>query len=451
MASPSRADRPRRRPIPTRRGIATAAGIAVVAALAPLLPVLGAVWPILAILLLLALVYEATAGVGSAAAKVALKRSVSELDHVGRQGRFRIDLTNESSRPLSVTVRATLPPYLEGRDVIWETRLAPGESQPREVDYVCLRRGRHQLPAVGVRIARPGGLLAFQGRSGERDFVTVGPGRPGGETAWLLARAGMLEQLTERRVRRLGSSWEFDSMREYVVGDELRRMDWKASARRHRPMVRVHRSERNADVILALDCGRLMGSLIDGASKLDLTMTPVLDLAAVALRRRDQVGLLLFDASPRAFVPPRAGSVQLRLMTEALSRVAPGTEPTSYLGAIQYLEAHHRKRSLIVIFTDFTDELSARDMIDGLVALARRHVLLFVAVGDPNIERIFRDDDPREAALFQKAVAGKLLLERRQTLALLEQRGVACVDAEPKRLTGRLLRRYLEVRLKGVM
>jgi uncharacterized protein (DUF58 family) len=283
------------------------------------------------------------------------------------------------------------------------------------------------------------------------DRVVVTPGRPARETEWLLTRVALLDQVGQRTIRRLGAAQEFESLREYVVGDELRHIDWKASARRFRPFVRQYQTERSAEVILALDCGRLMGSLISGVRKLDLTMTPVLDLAAVALRRQARVGLVGFDSEPRVFLPPRAGLDKLRAMTVALGKLPPCKAPTSFLRMVRYLDAHHRKRSLVLIFTDFTDELSAEEMIAGLASLIRKHVLIFVAVGDPHLEQLFeaKGRDPR--ALFEKSVAGKLLAERRRTLARIERMGVRTIAANPQTLLGALIRRYLEVQLRGVV
>lgn len=228
-------------------------------------------------------------------------------------------------------------------------------------------------------------------------------------------------------------------------------MDWKASARRLKPLVRLFEAERNAEVILALDCGRLMGGLVNGICKLDLAMTPVLDLAAVALRRRERLGFLAFDSEPRAFVPARPGLPQLREILTAMARLPAGVNPTSYLRAVRYLEARHRKRALIVFFTDFTDELSAQEMYRSLVALTRRHILIFVGVGDPHLEEIHERSGNDVRSVFEKAVAGDLLLERRRVMAQLARSGVFTLDGEPSQLSGPLISKYLEVRLRGAL
>ncbi|RMG15826.1 MAG: DUF58 domain-containing protein [Planctomycetota bacterium] len=438
-----------RRAVPTRRLLWALASCLLLSLPVPLIPPVGWLWwsALAALGLLLGVDFLTR----PPRASVLVERRLAPAYHVGRRGRYALALRNASPRTLRVELREVLPAELEGDGCSLELLLAPGEEQVREVEFVGLSRGAHPPPPLGLRVSSPAGLLAYQELRTLPGEVLVLPGRPAGETEWLLAQAATIDELGQRRVRQRGAEREFESLREYVVGDEVRKIDWKASARRRRPLVRLFETERNAELLLAVDTGRLMGSLIDGVPKLDLALTPVLDLAAVALRRGERVGLLAFDSQARCFVPPRGGLQQLGTLLEACARLPRPREPTSYLRAVRYLEAHHRKRCLLLVFTDFTDELSAQEMHASLAALTRRHVLVFVGVGDPHLARIADAPAtvPREA--FQRAVAAQLLEERRRVLAGMERLGVLTVDAEPARLSGPLIRRYLDVRLRGLV
>ncbi|MBI2565755.1 MAG: DUF58 domain-containing protein [Candidatus Schekmanbacteria bacterium] len=380
---------------------------------------------------------------------VTVRRRLERLYYVGRESQYAVIVRNESDAILSVSVRDVASAALRTAGLDAACVLAPGAERAFAVSFVGLDRGAHALAPAGVRVQHPWGLLAFQDVLATGETVTIAPGRPPRETAWLLAHVATLSETGDRRTRQRGSDQELESLREYVAGDEIRKIDWKASARRNRPQLRQYQAERAAELMIALDCGRLMGNLIDGVSKLDLAMTPVLDLAAVALRRHERVGLLVFDSRPRVYLPPRGGVAHLHEIVVALAELAAENEPTSYLRAVRHLEAKHRKRCLVICLTDFTDELSAGEMYASLAALTRRHVLLFAAVSDPHLEAIFADEATDEKSLFERAVAGQLLLERRRTLARLERLGVLTVDAEPQRLSGPLLRRYLEARRGG--
>ena len=439
----------RRVPVPTRRLLRAGVYLLGISLLVPLAPGLGIVL-ILGLLLVVILLGLELLG-RPASHSVVVSREVPRLHHVGREGRYGICVRNDGATSLEVAVREVPPAGVECP--IQERRriLARSEEWSFEVDFTPLERGDLKLLPLGLRVGYGSALLAWQGVVDLQDKLAVAPGRPAGETAWLLSRASLVEETGEQKGRRTQASWEFESLREYVIGDEVRRIDWKASARRCQPMVRQYQVEHNAEVILALDCGRLMGHLIHGIAKLDLAMTPVLDLAAVALRRGDRVGLLAFDSRPRVYLLPRAGLGQLEAMTRSLASLPRGRDPTSYLRAVAHLEARQRKRCLLLVFTDFTDQLSAREMYANLAALCRRHLMVLVGVSDPHLEEIFSSEDQDSASVFERSVAGQLLLERRQTLAQVERLGAFTLDAEPRRLTGPLIRKYLQARLGGLL
>ncbi len=375
-----------------------------------------------------------------------VERALPALTHVGRTTTVDLVLANTTGASLRVDVRMPWPLGIDAAELRTELRVAAGGEARIPVACVPLRRGRVLLPPIGVGVFGPLGLLEHRSLRAREDSLRVAPGRPAGEVAALRARATSLQDAGMRRTPRRGSEWEFESLRDYVVGDEVRHLDWKASARRCRPVVRLFQEERNAELIVALDCGRLMNTTIDGVRKLDLAMTPLLDVAAVALRRGERVGLLAFDKRVRAYLPPGAGMPRLAAMTAALADLEDDDEPTSHLRAVSHLEERQRRRCLVVVFTDFTDELSARDMYASLAALARRHTLVFVGVGDPYLEAAQAAPATDARAAYQRAVAVRLALERQRTLQRLERLGVHALDAEPRRLSAPLLARYFAVR-----
>jgi len=381
--------------------------------------------------------------------QVRISRELPAMPVLGRKDRYLLRIENRASRPLRLHVREVLPPSFDGASVDRIRVLPAGETWTLEMAFVSLERGRVTLPPTGLVISRLHDILAWRVEGPAGDEITVQPGRPAGELKMLLSHFQSLMEVGDRQIPRSGSDWEFDCMREYVPGDDLRRIDWKASARRQRPMTRQFREERNSEILLALDCGRLMGTVVDGIRKLDLAMTPLLDLAAIALRRGEKVGLLAFDDKPRVHLAPRSGMAWLGRIRSALGGLPGGERPTSFLRAVNELEARHRKRALVVVFTDFTDEISASEVFRSLAALERRHELVFVGVADPGLDRIFVDPDRNENSLFQRAVAGSLLGERRRTLGEISRLGIHAIDAEPARLTAPLIGTYLQIKFSG--
>jgi len=365
---------------------------------------------------------------------------------VGRESTYILRLKNRSARRLQIEIREVLPASFKPNQFEARLTLAPGAREEIPVMFLPLERGAFDLTEVTLRLSAPRGLLAWQEAPSRRDELLILPGRPKAETRLLLTRTAVLQEPGRQLLRRRGQDREFESLRDYVVGDDLRSVDWKASARRQRPQVRQFQTERNSEILLAVDCGRLMGNLVHGVTKLDLAIVPVLDLAAVAVQNGERVGLLTFDSEVLGFVPPRGGLRQLGNLTDHLAQLETSFRQTNYSRAIQHLEAHHKKRAVIVIFTDFTDEYSSRELQAVLAALARRHVILFVAVGDQHLEEVLAEEPRQIAAVYQKAAAAELLGERRRVVESLQRMGVLAVDADPLHLSAPLIGRYLEAR-----
>jgi len=267
----------------------------------------------------------------------------------------------------------------------------------------------------------------------------------------LLARAGRLEAIGLRRERLRGSAWEFESLREYAFGDDTRLIDWKATARRRKTIVRNQESERNQTVLLLVDHGRLMNAEVDGILKLDHAVSGALLLAHVALTRGDRVGLCTFSSAVHAWVPPRAHRPHLQVIGETLYDLRGDFTETDHGRCLRLLAARHSKRALLIVLTDFVDADTAADMVAHLHRAARRHLVLFVALNDPLLAVAARSRPATRFAGFRKSAAIELLRERRQVLQGLRQRGIHVLDVEPSHLAPPLINRYLEVACRGLL
>jgi uncharacterized protein (DUF58 family) len=267
----------------------------------------------------------------------------------------------------------------------------------------------------------------------------------------LLARANRLEAIGVRKVRLRGGAWEFESLRDYVAGDDVRLLDWKATARRRKPIVRNQEAERNQTVLLLVDCGRLMNAEVEGGAKLDHAVNTALILAHVALARGDRVGLCTFSHTVHAWVSPRAHVNQNRLIAEALYDLRGNFRETDHGLCLRLLAARHPKRALLVVLTDFVDAQRAAEMVAHLTVAARRHLVLFTALRDPFLERAARARPRTPLEGFRKAAGVDLVRERREVLEQLRQAGIHVLDVEPTGVTPPLINRYLEITFRGLL
>jgi uncharacterized protein (DUF58 family) len=324
-----------------------------------------------------------------------------------------------------------------GGEARWHYRLKP------------LKRGLFIWGPIQLRYRSLLGLWERQKTVPAAEEVRVYPNLASLYRYHLLARADRLAPLGIRRLRLRGSAWEFESLRDYARGDDVRLIDWKATARRRKFIVRNQEAERNQTVLLLIDSGRLMTAEVEGVAKLDHAVNTALTLAHVALSRGDRVGLCTFSHRVHAWVLPRAHLAQMRLITDALYDIRGDFTESDHGRCLRLLATRHRKRALLVVLTDFVDAETAGEMIAHLQRAARRHLVLLAALRDPFLGRAARERPGSPFEGFRKAAATELLNERRLVLERLRQMGAHVLDVDPGGLTPPLINRYLQITFRG--
>lgn len=360
-------------------------------------------------------------------------------------------LANRSGVPLQVRIRDGIPPPLRV-DTTELSGTVPPEGDARWTYTIRpVARGRFVWEETVVRYRS---LLGFWER--QRTFPASGEGRVYPNLTelhrfHLLAKADHLHSMGVRPVLARGGAWEFESLREYVTGDDVRQIDWKATARRRKLIVRNRQVERHQTLVLLLDSGRLMTAEVDGAAKLDHALNAALVLSHIALSRGDLVGLCTFSSKVHAWVPPRPRLAQSRLLMETVYDLRGDFTETDHGRCLRFVKSRFPKRALLIVLTDFVDATTAADMVVNLEMAARRHLVLFIAVKDPFLSRAARSRPVQPLDAYRKATAVELLHERREVLGRLRQSGIHVLDAEPRELTPPLINRYLEITARGLL
>lgn len=242
-----------------------------------------------------------------------------------------------------------------------------------------------------------------------------------------------------------GEGSEFDALRKYVQGLDTRFIDWKASAKHRSLLWREHRVERNHNVILAIDSGRLMSEPIDEYTRLDHAINAGLMVGYVSLRAGDNVGLLTFDSEVRTFIPPLKGVSSAQILAKHLAPVTYSADEANYTLAITELGTRVKRRSVIIVLTEFIDTIGAELLIENLGRLAKRHLIVFVTLRDPFLKKS-QETLPRDIVEVGKTtLAFELESERRLVFKELQRLGVFVVDALPENLSLELINTYLEI------
>ncbi len=254
-----------------------------------------------------------------------------------------------------------------------------------------------------------------------------------------------------RRMRMRGAGTEFESLRDYGEGDAFRSIDWKATARRGKVMVVQREVERSQDVVILLDCGRLMTARIGDQRKLDYAVTAALSLASIASLASDRVGVVAFARDILIARSPRSTQASLRALSEALCDVEPRFEEPDYASAFGYVRSHLHRRSLVVLFTDVIDPVAQATVLGELSTLARRHVVLCVFMNDAAVQSTLAAAPATVDDVYRLDVALGLAQERKLAARTLERTGVLVIDAPAAKLSVAAIDEYLRIKAAALI
>ena len=329
-------------------------------------------------------------------------------------------------------------------------RVTGSEPASCELAISPLRRGSVRLPRVWLSIRGPLGLMA---RIVRRELGVEAAVIPNVAAIKRQALAFMAQDapLGVKPQFQKGSGTEFESLREYLPGLDPRGIDWKHSARHCKLLCKEFQTERNHHVVLAIDTGRLMEESLDGIPKLDRGFQALLLLAYVSLKAGDRVGFCAFDARTRAFLAPASGFGVMGRVQNSFAALDYTTEETNFTLALTELSGRLRRRSLVVIVTDFVDTVTAELMIENLGRLARRHLLVFAALGNPAIQRQFEQPPKNMETAARAVLAHELMRERRAVFSRLRRLGVLCIETSADRLDSALISRYLAIKHRDLI
>ena len=379
-----------------------------------------------------------------------LERRVPGRVSLGGEAEIELEVESTFPRPLRLRVTDDLPPSLGRRGGEVLELVLPPRGRARAAYRVdAIERGEATLGDLHLRLLGPLGLVWRQRRERRTDTILVQPGLAEVGRARLLGMRHRLREPGMRAVRAGGEGTSFESLREYVRGDDPRRIDWKATARRGNLIVRQFEAERSQDVLVAIDAGRWMAERIGGRERLDHALAAALLLADTAAAQGDRVGVFVFAERVEHFLPPARAS--LPRLADVLGRVEARLREPDYPAAFAYLSRQLRRRSLLVLFTDVIDARTSAALLAHLGAAAHRHLVLAVTLRNTALDAAATTPMHDEAAVFRRAAAEELLGARSQALVTMQRAGVLVADVDPQNATPAVVNRYLEVKRRGLL
>ncbi len=384
-------------------------------------------------------------------AEISVIRDVSDTLSIGSENTVSLRVRNGSDQIARLTLTDSYPNSMTVHDNAPERLAVTITVAPRSrrtATYVVTptKRGNHKFGDIYMAVQGKFGMVERVRRIEADADVKVFPNLARTAQFDFMARRGRLQQLGVLKTRLQGVGRDFESLRDYLPDDEMRRIDWKATARRGKLVSRQYEVEKSQAVIIVLDVGRTMLAEIDGVQKLDYAIDAALLLAYVASVSDDLVGLLVFSDRVHTFLPPRRGRAQVFAILEHLYDARASLAEADYQSALAYLQSRWRKRALIVCFTDLWDPDSARQTITELGILQPRHLVCAVTLLDVAIVKEAEQNVTDAQSVFRKGVAMHVMDDREKAQAALTQRGVLVVDSPADSISIALVNRYLEVK-----
>ncbi|QYX32729.1 DUF58 domain-containing protein [Sphaerospermopsis torques-reginae] len=256
-----------------------------------------------------------------------------------------------------------------------------------------------------------------------------------------------------RKVRQMGIGTEFAELRNYRSGDDLRFVDWKATARRAYgntgPLVRVLEPEQEQTLLILLDRGRLMTAKVQGLQRFDWGLNTTLSLALAGLHRGDRVGVAVFDRQVHTWIPPERGQHHLNQLIDRLTPIEPVLLESDYLGAVTHVVQQQTRRALVVVITDLVDITASSELLAALCKLAPRYLPFCVTLRDPQVDQIAHTFTDDITTAYTRAVSLDLLAQRQVAFAQLKQKGVLVLDAPANQISDQLVERYLQLKARN--
>ena len=384
---------------------------------------------------------------------VSITREFAGRFAVGAENEVHINVQNAQAHPISLVVKDEYPPQMKLSGLREAHMHMDGQSSAALVYRLTPpKRGRFEFGQIAVRFLSRWNLVWCERRVGEAVIaVKVYPNMRRAREAELKALGARSLVSSHRKTSWRGEGREFESLRDYVRGDELRHISWSATARRGKLTTRQYQIERDQTILIAIDGGRLMTARIEQETKLDSAVHAALALMSAAARAGDNAGLLVFGRKIKAFLPPSRGHDHMDAALEALYSIEPEMIEPSYSRAFEYIAANSKRRSLVIVITDLVDEEGSKELLTSLRLLRPRHLPLVVTIADRDLRAVVSNAPETARDLFTQSVAEEIMHLREAALRLVESQGGLALDVTAAALAPAILEKYLQVKERGLL
>ena len=382
---------------------------------------------------------------------ISAKRLCADRFSNGDDNRVTIELANHRPYKVRFDVIDELPVQFQQRN--WKRNFSLNGREIFSFDYFLkpLERGEYAFGIINIFLRGPLNMVIRHITSGEEKNVAVYPSYMQMKKFQLMAVTNQLQAGGSRRLRKLGSSLEFEQIKEYVQGDDYRRVNWKATARKNSLMVNNYMDERSQQVICLIDKGRSMKMPFEGMTLLDYAINTTLVLSNIVLMKQDKSGLLTFGKKIDQFIQPDKKPSQINLILQTLYMQQTDFMDSDLEALYVYLRYHLNQRSLLILFTNFESLYSMERQLPYLKQLSTHHPLLVIFFENTELNALQQQKAHNVEDVYYQTIANKFAFEKRQIIKELQKHGIMSLLTAPQKLTANTINKYLELKERQVV
>jgi len=382
---------------------------------------------------------------------VEAKRAMANRFSNGDQNPVLLSISNNYSFEIKIRIIDELPIQFQKRDFVFKSELKVNETKNFSYKLRPVRRGIYQFGKINVFIKSMISLIERRYAIEQEEEVAVYPSFHRLKEIELLSFAEMRNLLGLKKIRHLGYNKEFEQVKNYVIGDEIKHINWKATARRNELMVNQFQDEKSQNVYCIIDMGRNMKMPFNGMSLLDYSINASLALSQIILKNTDRVGLITYNRKVHTVVPAEKRNNQLNLMLETLYKQETRFAESSLDRVYSFIKNRVHQRSLLIFFINFESIYSLKRQLSVFLQLNKNHLVLLVSYKNTEIEKVANAQAQSLDDVYLKTIAENFNFEKKMFLKELGRHGIQTLFTSPEALTINTINKYLEIKARGLL
>ncbi|MBL0255745.1 MAG: DUF58 domain-containing protein [Chitinophagaceae bacterium] len=411
--------------------------------IAPLYPIANIVLAMLGILLLFDYIFVFIIG-----RKPVARRIVAQRMSNGDINNVSLIIKNNNPFPVKVKVIDELPEQFQKRDFLLTALLSAQKKVTLTYPLMPVQRGKYYFGNIIIFVQSILGLIEQKNEIAAEEDISVYPSFHQLGNYQILSKAGANVDTGNRRIRKIGQSMEFEQVKDYVTGDDIRTINWKATARKSLLMVNSYREEKSQNIYCIADKGRLMKMPFGGMSLLDYAINSILALSTVCLKKQDKIGLLSFSHKVNTVLAADKKPIQRKYILQSLYCEKTSFTESNFEALYTEIRKKIKQRSLLILFTNFESHTGLNRQLNYLRSIARHHLLLVIFFENTELNKLSFATANSVEDVYIKTIAEKFVFEKKRVVKELQKYGIHCVLTPPKQLSVNAINKYLELKAK---